>query len=208
MAEYHRFVFDKHARKFIGKFDEMYQAEQQKGFDSWQQDDLRHLDRKICLSILEQHNFSKIMDVGCGKGAFTQFLKKYNNHVTGLDISSTALARAKARYPDIEFIETDVTNPNWSKMTPKRGGGERYDLIICLELLSYVENWQILLQNFSEIANFTLVKLFIPEDPIGYVKDIDQLYKVFSKYYEVMEDCRLVNRKHYILFGRSFSQSA
>jgi len=119
MAEYHRYVFDQQERKFIGQFDEMYQAEQEKGFDSWQQDDLRHLDRNICLSILQKYNFSRILDVGCGKGAFTHLLKKNNNYVIGLDVSKTALSQASARYPDIEFIHANVQDESWLK---SRGG--------------------------------------------------------------------------------------
>ena len=202
MAEYHRYIFDIKARRFVGQFEEMYAAEKEKGFDSWYQDDLRHLDRKICLSILDQFNFSKILDVGCGKGAFTQFLKKDNNHVTGLDISPTAIARAKARYPDIEFEVVNIETHKWYKTCDKE-----YDLIICLELLSYASNWQMLLHQFSKMAQYALIKLFIPEDPIGYIKEIDQLFREFSKYYAVMEDIRLVNRKNHILFGRSLNQS-
>jgi len=202
MAEYHRYVFDTEARRLVGQFEEMYQAEQEKAFDSWQQDDLRHLDQKICTSILDQFNFSKILDVGCGKGAFTQFLKKHNNHVTGVDISPTAIERAKSRYPDIEFKAEDVASPNWHE------NFGRYDLIICLELLSYITNWQMLLHDFSKMAQFALIKLFIPEDPMGSIKDIDPLFKEYSKHYEVLEDVRLINRKKYILFGRSLNQSA
>lgn len=201
MSEYHRYVFDTQERRFVGDFEQMYRAEQEKGFDSWQQDDLRHLDQKICKSILDQFNFPKILDVGCGKGAFTQFLKKSNNHVTALDISPTAISRAKARYPDIEFKEVNVSTDDWYKKCACL-----YDLIICLELLSYIDNWQMLLQNFSKMGQFALIKLFIPEDPIGYIKDIDQLFKEFSKHYEIMEDIRLINRKKYILFGKSHNQ--
>ena len=32
MPGYHDFVFDKSARQFIGRFEDMYQAEQQDGF--------------------------------------------------------------------------------------------------------------------------------------------------------------------------------
>jgi len=201
MAEYHRYVFNNQTRKFVGQFEEMYKSEQIKGFDSWQQDDLRHLDRKICLSILDQFTYSKILDVGCGKGSFTQFLKKCNNNVTGIDISATAIERAKARYSDIDFKKVDISVADWDQLI----GGGGYDLIICLELLSYIENWRMLLGKFSEMASYILIKLFIPENPIGYVKDVDSLFKEFSICYEVLEDVRLINRKMYILFGRSLN---
>lgn len=116
MAKYHPYVFDTAERQFVGRFEEMYQDEREKGFDSWQQDDLRPVDLKICLDILGQYNFSKVLDVGCGKGAFTQHLKKANNEVLGLDLSPTAIQRATARYPDIVFRQADVSTPEWTKI--------------------------------------------------------------------------------------------
>lgn len=201
MGEYHRYVFDHASRKFVGRFEEMYQAEEGKGFDSWHQDDVRYLHLQICLDILDRYNFSNILDIGCGKGAFTQFLKKQNNNVTGLDISATAIARARARYPDISFQQCDVDSfYNGWKSVEKCG---RYDLITCIEVLSYVKNWQMVIENFSMMSSFALIKLFIPDNPMGYVKSIDDLFNEFRKYFEIIEDIRMIKRQHYILFGRS-----
>ena len=69
--------------------------EQIDNFDSWHQEDSRQLQRKIALSILEEYNFQSIVDVGSGKGALTHLLKKRNNQVIGLDISSTAVEQQK-----------------------------------------------------------------------------------------------------------------
>ena len=76
MAKYHKYVFDLKRRKFIGDFDKMYQNESKENFDSWHQDDTRQLQRKIDLSILEDYNFTSILDIGCGKGSLTHILKK------------------------------------------------------------------------------------------------------------------------------------
>ena len=87
MTKYHKYVFDVKKRKFIGNFEEMYQSEIKENFDSWYQDDTRHLPRKIVLDILNGYNFKNIIDLGCGKGSLTHALKKKNNSVTALDIS-------------------------------------------------------------------------------------------------------------------------
>jgi ubiquinone/menaquinone biosynthesis C-methylase UbiE len=110
MANYHKFVFDTDARRFIGKFDEMYQQERVANFDSWHQEDSRQLNRKIALNILSCYNFETVIDIGSGKGVLTHQLKKRNNHVLGLDISPTAIEVARARYPDIEFDIADVND--------------------------------------------------------------------------------------------------
>ncbi|WP_414843361.1 class I SAM-dependent methyltransferase, partial [Campylobacter hyointestinalis] len=86
----------------------MYQNEFKENFDSWHQDDTRQLQRKIDLAILEDYCFDKIVDIGCGKGSLTHILKKKNNYVLGVDISKTAINIAQEKFPDIDFICTDV----------------------------------------------------------------------------------------------------
>jgi len=115
MAKYHKYVFNTDEREFVGEFEKMYQKEQAEGFDSWHQENSMQLNRKFALAILDMWNFSLIVDVGCGKGALTHLLKKNNNKVFGTDISSTAIKRAEARYPDIDFFELKVGNCFWKK---------------------------------------------------------------------------------------------
>lgn len=199
MKDYHPYVFDTANRSFVGKFDEMYQAEQQAGFDSWHQDDLRHLTKRICLDLLADYNFSKVLDIGCGKGAFTQNLKRQNNHVIAVDVSETALKVAQARYPDIQFVQADVARADF-----KVGSvGDAFDLVTCLETLSYVERWPALLEQFAHVGRYALIALFVPDQPIGFVKSIEDLITAFSSHFEGIEDIRLQTRKQIILFGKS-----
>ncbi len=200
MAKYHKYIFDEADRKFIGKFDEMYNSEIENGYDSWQQDDSRFIDRKFCLDILEQYNFTKILDIGCGKGSFTQYLKKNNNDVTAIDLSDAAIKRARARYPDIKFEKMDITQSDWVN-----GIEEEYELITCLETLSYIECWPRLIKDFSRMSKYTLIKLFIPKHPIGFVNTMDELTNEFAKTMRIIEEIRLITRKHIILFGCSYN---
>jgi len=73
---YHKFVFDKDKRKFLGEFEEMYKSAEQEGFDSWNISNLSILSRRIHLEIINSYNFNSILDFGCGKGALTHLLKK------------------------------------------------------------------------------------------------------------------------------------
>jgi len=123
MAKYHKYVFDLKNRKFVGDFETMYQNESKEIFDSWHQDDTRQLQRKIDLSILEDYSFDKILDIGCGKGSLTHMLKKKNNYVLGVDISQTAVDIASERFPDIDFVKTDVNDiKNYDIVIEKMGG--------------------------------------------------------------------------------------
>lgn len=125
MAKYHKYVFDLENRKLVGDFETMYQNESKENFDSWHQDDTRQLQRKIDLAILEDYNFETIIDIGCGKGSLSHLLKKKNNYVLGLDISQTAVNIAQERFPDIDFVSTDVNQvKNFTSLTEKMGGGK------------------------------------------------------------------------------------
>jgi trans-aconitate methyltransferase len=197
MAEYHKYIFDKSKRKFLGCFEQMYKAEKDSAFDSWHQDDLRHLDLNICRAILDQYVFANILDVGCGKGAFTHLLKKQNNEVLALDISPTAIERARVCYPDIWFEQADVTKEGWIQIV------EEYDCVVCLELLSYIDSWRRLIKEFSQLGKYSLIKLFVPDNPIGYVKVVDDLVNEFSRHFKIIEDIRMHNRYHIIIFGKS-----
>jgi hypothetical protein len=77
------------------------------------------------------------------------------------------------------------------------------DCVVCLETLSYIENWQRVIKDFSTLGKFVLIKLSIPYDPIGYVKNGDVLMSVFKKHYDIVEHIEFINRKMIILFGKS-----
>jgi len=51
---------------------------------------------------------ARVADLGCGSGAFTSLLHEYGYDVVGLDISPKLLQLARAKYPNIEFLEGDV----------------------------------------------------------------------------------------------------
>src|SRR3954452_11126485 len=105
---YHRFVFDTQKRRFVGEFEEMYRHEADEGYDSWHQDDMATLARRVALSMLAVRPWQSILDVGCGKGAFTGMLATGSNRVVGVDMSETAIGVAKARHPDVDFRVLDA----------------------------------------------------------------------------------------------------
>jgi len=52
----------------------------------------------------------EILDIATGTGILAGALKKKNNRVTGLDISTKLLKRAKKKFKNIEFKEFDLIN--------------------------------------------------------------------------------------------------
>lgn len=207
MKKYHKYVFDQQAKAFVGDFEKMYQDEDKHCFDSWHQDDSRQLNRNIALSILKGWNFNTVLDVGCGKGALTHLLKKNNNRVLGIDISETAIEKAKARYPDIEFKKVDINDSSAldaNLMVAKGGSHDNYvDLVFTAETLSYLENWEDVVQTIAQHSKYLLISLFIPQDPIGFVKSVDQLEAVVGKSFEIIENVNMKKSRFFVIFAKS-----
>ena len=101
------YVFDFEKNSFLGNFEDMYKKDKDGEFDSWEQDSMS-LYKKIDLSIINEYNFENIIDLGCGKGYFTNLLKKRNNNTYGCDISETAIDIAKSKFQNIEFDSLDI----------------------------------------------------------------------------------------------------
>ena len=200
MAKYHKYVFDLENRKLVGDFETMYQNESKENFDSWHQDDTRQLQRKIDMAILEDYNFEKIIDIGCGKGSLSHLLKKKNNYVLGLDISQTAVNIAQERFPDIDFLSTDVNQiENFSSLMNKMGG---VNLVFTSEVFSYIENWKELLVEISKSSEYFMISLYIPENPIGFVKSENDLVEEIEKNFEVIEHISLNTTNFVIVFAK------
>lgn len=179
---YHKYVFDLKNKKFIGKFNEMYQREDVEDFDSWFSSDLTHLPKLISLAILNRYNFKNILDFGCGKGSFTHILKKRNNYVLGLDISKTAIKKAKVNYGNkIDFMV--IQDNDFTSFVQK----QKFDLTIILETLSYIENWRKAIKDISKFSIYIYIVLYIPANPIGFVKSFQELIDAIENYFNIEE---------------------
>lgn len=94
--------------KFVGRFEEMYQ----KFHDPWEQStrEKNSYEKLIGLEIIKNNNFTNVIELGCGLGHYTNLIKSVSNKVTGIDISETAIERAKKNYPDCNFLVSDIDN--------------------------------------------------------------------------------------------------
>ena len=190
---YHKYVFDTNNRKFVGHFEEMYQNEDCNNYDSWFQEDLTHLGKQISLTLLNRYNFNSILDIGCGKGTFTHLLKKANNQVIGTDISETAIMKAKSKYRGVEFLTLTANEA--------LGLRKHWDLVILSEVLSYIKNWDEMLLNVAEQSNYIYISLYLPPNPIGFVKNFTELKTEISKYFDIETEL-LWNNETMFLLGR------
>lgn len=200
MADYHKFVFDIKHRKFVGKFEEMYASEKEQFFDSWHQEDSRFITKQISSLIINQYQFTNILDIGSGKGAFTHTLKKNGNKVDALDVSNSALKTLAARYPDIGTI---CANINEDRVLEGILTKANYDFVYCSEVLSYLKNWKECIEIISKHVQYLLVVLYIPDDPIGFVDSEENLINTCIKNFEIVHDIRLTSEQKVILFLKS-----
>ena len=134
------YIFKKDSKnklQFHGDFEGLYLNED----DPWGQSakDRKEymVSRKNQINILRGHkNSGALIDIGCGLGFTSNFFsQKYI--VTGIDISETAIRKAKENYPNIDFVCHDIRKSYASV--------KKYDVVVLNQVLWYV------MKEFSEV---------------------------------------------------------
>ena len=96
--------------KFIGEFEKMYQ----KFDDPWHQSQETYytsLSRKSACYFIERYDIKSIVEWGCGLGRTVNYIKENTGKdILGVDISKTAIDKAKNLYPKLEFKVDDILN--------------------------------------------------------------------------------------------------
>ena len=90
--------------------------------------------------------------------------------VRGLDCSPTAVRIERERHPHLRFQVADAIH------TADRWGHQ--DLIVISEVLSYVADWRELVSKAARSAAFLCIGLYLPPNPMGWVKSFDELLSV------------------------------
>lgn len=97
--------------KFVGAFEEMYQT-----FDNpWNQASKEYNEnsysRNFAVLNMKRYGMKSLIEFGCGLGYNTDFIyRRTGIKIKGIDISSTAIDRAKQLFPDLEFEVDDANN--------------------------------------------------------------------------------------------------
>lgn len=72
-----------------------------------------------------------ILDFGCGTGWFTAELS-HLGRATGIDLSETAIAHARAAYPQVPFLAANLFETAFQ--------AEQFDVVVSQEVLAHVED--------------------------------------------------------------------
>ncbi len=197
--------------KFIGAFEQMYQ----KVNDPWHHGEATAIQYDLALYLIDRWNIcsqgGSVLDIGCGKGAFTARLKKQMTaaKILAVDVAPTAIKKAKEKYGQmgIDFRTMDIRKEH------KNINGE-FDLIVISQLM-----WCVL-PEFHTIVNYLcenslkngghllINQAFYKPDVQKYGKEIvstieDMLSLIKLEVLEMIETNRLTNHDAIVLFKKS-----
>lgn len=74
-----------------------------------------------------------LLDVGCGAGVLCQYLDRSRVSYTGIDVSETAIAQARERFPESRFGVSDL-----AQYEP--ANGQKFDVVVFNEVLPHVDD--------------------------------------------------------------------
>jgi 2-polyprenyl-3-methyl-5-hydroxy-6-metoxy-1,4-benzoquinol methylase len=125
--------------------------------------------------VLEQRfgHVTDLLEVGCGEGLQSTYLQRLTKHLHGIDVSPTAVSRARARLPQASFHVGDLLTQGWHK------SGRRFDVVVACEVLYYVQDLEATLGAMSAIADHCFVSFYSPEayklsDAIHRIANVEQ----------------------------------
>jgi ubiquinone/menaquinone biosynthesis C-methylase UbiE len=95
-----------------------------------------------------------LLEIGCGEAHQSLYLRELCETLYGIDVSPTAIARARKRCPEAEFAACDLaTQPFADEERP-------FDLIVAAEVLYYVKDIPTALATMSRLGRRCFVTYF------------------------------------------------
>ncbi len=73
---------------------------------------------------------------------------------------------------------------------------------MAMELLSYLENWRQVIERLSNATTYLYISLYLPDEPIGFVKSFDDLRAALAQHWDIETDL-LLNSQHVLILARS-----
>ncbi|MEZ5046873.1 MAG: class I SAM-dependent methyltransferase [Chitinophagaceae bacterium] len=139
----------------------------------------------------------RILEIGCGVGFWSNLItKKYPDaQYTGVDISASTIQKLKQKFtsPNIQFINTDFGVD--FKNLPPEVTSQKYDLIVCFEVLLHIVDdtaWQHAVSNFNNLLSENGVAIisepfFMFDKPPVYKDTMNCKVRRFEDYKDIIE---------------------
>ena len=101
-----------------------------------------------------------ILEIGCGEGHQSEHLAPLCRSLTGIDISGTAVRRARRRLPGATFESGDLLARPW--VAERR----RFDVVTAFEVLYYMKDMARMLEVMSALGRSCIVSYYEPSASI------------------------------------------
>lgn len=127
--------------------------------DPWNMESGLEQARFAATNALVARTFGRVgslLEVGCGEGHQTLCLQQVADEVYGIDVSPTAIERARQRVPAAQFAASDIEHQPWGDQRA------RYDLVVACEVLYYIKDIPATLSRMSHLGSACLVTFFVP----------------------------------------------
>jgi predicted TPR repeat methyltransferase len=92
-----------------------------------------------------------LLELGCGEGIQTRKLLDVSHHVTGVDVSDLAIARAKQDVPSAEF------HVGKAEDVSRMFAGRRFDIVTACEVLYYSDDIGTAIRGVQDVTDQLLV---------------------------------------------------
>jgi SAM-dependent methyltransferase len=121
-----------------------------------------YYERPAMLSLLPRVRGKRVLDAGCGPGAYAQIMVRRGAKVVGVDVSPKMLRLARERVGDkVELRRADLTKPM------KFLRNKSFDIVISPLVIPYIRNLKRLFEEFYRVLRSPGVLVFSDGHPFG-----------------------------------------
>ncbi len=141
----------------------------------------------------------KILDIGCGFGAFLARFQGTFNKLVGVELSAEAVAKGKERFPFIQFIPGSADE--LAGILPEDSS---YDLIVCSDVIYYLNERgkHRLLRSIAERLSPDGIAFIAAWCPGGDYLEYDELRRLVGKYFSVVRE-QVLESKHAVFIVKA-----
>ncbi len=144
----------------------------------------------------------RILDLGCATGWMTNLLGELG-HAEGFDLSETAIAGARSRFPEIHFTSGDLYKSRFTD--------ELFDVVVCQEVIAHVSDQARLVELIASLTKpggylllssankFVMDRVEHPPDPEEHIKkwvDIRGLKRLLHPHFRVLRTTSVIPMGH------------
>ncbi|MBI4386174.1 MAG: methyltransferase domain-containing protein [Elusimicrobia bacterium] len=141
-------------------------------------------DRIVDLARRVPHD--SILEVGCAEGHLTRRLAPLAGKMAAIDVSATAVERARRAVPDADIRQARLEDARWDR---------KFDLVVCSETIYYLKDIPAAIRKLNSLGRYVLVTYTLYEknrlDPI--FSRIPAILNTSFNYLKFFDADRIVN---------------